>query len=510
MSEPAPPPPGPAPEEWQRLDVRMLLVHPIRELVRFLPAVLLLLVAGSTGSGPPWQLVGVAVPIVLGVLRYLTTSYRIGDGRVELRRGLLSRRITSTQLDRVRTVDLTSSVVHRVLGLTTLRIGTGLAAGAGGDDHGLDLDGLPVERAHALRADLLHTARPVTDEPGVPVAPVEALVEFDPRWLRFAPFTGTGLIVLAAIAGGASQVLDAVGFWRRLDDDDLLVPSLLGLGLLLVGLVVALLLVSVLGFLVTNGGFRLFREGGSWHVRRGLLTTRETSIDEHRLAGVVLGEPLALRLAHGRHLQAIVTGIKRSETGSATLVPPSDADVAPHAARVLLGHAGPVDAALRRHGPAATRRRWVRALALPVVLLLGLLLVVASGGPWWLLVLGAPAVAAGVVLAADRTASLGHTLVDGYLVARSGSLVRQRQALDVDHVIGWTLRATWFQRRVGLTSLAATTAGGSGGVVRVLDVPEPDAVRLAGEALPGLVAQFTRPNARPDDETPADGVRGSR
>jgi putative membrane protein len=74
-------------------------------------------------------------------------------------------------------------------------------------------------------------------------------------------------------------------------------------------------------------------------------------------------------------------------------------------------------------------------------------------------------------------------------VARSGSLARRREILAVDHVIGWNLRATWFQRRAGLTSLAATTAGG-GGAVTLLDVPEGDAVRLADEAIPGLVSQF--------------------
>jgi putative membrane protein len=57
-------------------------------------------------------------------------------------------------------------------------------------------------------------------------------------------------------------------------------------------------------------------------------------------------------------------------------------------------------------------------------------------------------------------------------------------------VIGWNLRATWFQRRVGLTTLVATTAGGSQ-AVRILDLPERDAVALAEDAVPHLVDQFT-------------------
>jgi putative membrane protein len=59
----------------------------------------------------------------------------------------------------------------------------------------------------------------------------------------------------------------------------------------------------------------------------------------------------------------------------------------------------------------------------------------------------------------------------------------------VDHVIGWNYRATWFQRRAGLTTMVATTAGGSQ-AVPILDIPEHLAVELSERALPDLVTQF--------------------
>ena len=68
-------------------------------------------------------------------------------------------------------------------------------------------------------------------------------------------------------------------------------------------------------------------------------------------------------------------------------------------------------------------------------------------------------------------------------------MTRRRRVLEVEHVIGWNFSSTWFQRRAGLTTLVATTAGGSQSVP-VLDVPEDEAVRLAREALPDLVDQF--------------------
>ena len=111
---------------WHRLDRRMLLVHPVREVGRFLPVLigLLLFGRGSDGGGY-WGLIGVAIPIGLGLLRYVTTSYRLTSGRVEVRNGLLNKRVVSTPLDRVRTVDLTASPIHRALGLVTVRVGTG-------------------------------------------------------------------------------------------------------------------------------------------------------------------------------------------------------------------------------------------------------------------------------------------------------------------------------------------------------------------------------------------------
>jgi putative membrane protein len=144
--------------------------------------------------------------------------------------------------------------------------------------------------------------------------------------------------------------------------------------------------------------------------------------------------------------------------------------------------------ALVPHGPAAVRRRWFRALVPATLLVAGTVVAVGLGGPAWLLatLLALPAAA---LLAADRVRALGHALVDRHVVARAGSVVRRRRALAVDHVIGWNFRATWFQRRVGLTTLVATTAGG-GQAVPILDVPEGLAVELAERALPDLVGQF--------------------
>ncbi|GAB4010275.1 PH domain-containing protein [Nocardioides ultimimeridianus] len=470
--------------DWQRLDPRMLLVHPIKEVVRFLPVLFGIVVAGELTDGP-WGLIGVGVPVALGVVRYLTTTYRITAGRVELRHGLLQRHSLSTPLDRVRTVDLTASPIHRILGLATLVIGTGSATKD--DDDRITLDSLPRADAARLRTRLLGSAASNEDTTAAQHATVVA--SFSAHWLWYAPFTGTVLVAAAAVISASGPFLSSVHLHLSSDDVAFLSPAVV-VALVLAGVLIVLPALFVAGYLVTNGGFLLSREGGAWHISRGLLTHHETSIDEARLAGVCLGEAAALRAARGRRLRAIVTGLGgRNQSGSTVLMPPTPRRTTLAAAAAVLGSEVPLTGALRPHGRRAATRRYTRALlgAAPVVL--GIVVAIAGGAP---LALGAVAVvvmAAALLLAADRARGLGHAHLAGHVVMRSGSIARHRSILGDGHIIGWTLRATWFQRRGDLVTVTATTAGGDGRI-EVYDVPTADAVALARAATPGLLDEF--------------------
>ncbi len=477
--------------EWQRLDPRMLLVHPVREVLRFLPVLVGLFVAGTASGGGSWQYLGVLVPVAVGLMRYLTTSFRIAQGRVELRRGLLSRHVLSTPLARVRTVDVTASPIHRVLGLATVRIGTGTASTD--SDERLDLDGLPATRARGLRTELLHVAPATAEVHGTPPEPLEDRValRFDPGWARFAPLTSSGAVIAAGLFGGGAQLLSELGAFSDVNARDwsLGIPVWVALVLAAAGLLAGVAGLSVAGYLVTNWDFRLSHTPGSWHLSRGLLTTRETSIDDARLAGVGLGEPIGLRLVGAARLSAIVTGLG-SGTGSAVLAPPMPRDEVVAVAGRVLGTEVPASCALTAHGPAAARRRYTRALGPALTAsTAALVTILAADWSWWLLVVPAVVLAAAAALASDRARSLGHAVVDGYVVARSGSLNRRREALEIEHVIGWTFRSTWFQRRTGLTTLVATTAGGRQAVT-ILDLPEERAVELTRQVSPALLHSF--------------------
>jgi putative membrane protein len=473
----------------------MLLVHPVNELVRFLPLVIgVFFLGNSSDDNEWWHALGIVVPIGLGVLRFLTTSFRIGEQQLELRRGLLSRNVLTAPLDRVRTVELTSSPIHRVLGLARVQIGTGSADTSG--DQRFVLDSLGLEEARQLRQRLLH--RIVEAEAPAAPRPDEVLMRLDPGWVRYAPLTTSGIVIalgsLAFLSQFADNAVNALARQTTLRERVHELPLWAALLSGLVAAVVVVSLLAILGYLLTNWGFTLSRDPGgrSYHVRRGLLTTRETSIERDRVRGLEIHEPLGLRLAGGGHLAAIVTGLDRRSRGSAPVVPPAPRRVVVGVGEALLANQGPFTVRLVPHGPRARQRRWVRALAvasvLPLLVLLGAAFL---GWAWWLLLPAVLSWGVGAWLARDRYRRLGHALTADYLVLQRDSFRGRRDALQRAGIIGWNIRQTLFQRRAGLVTLTATTAAGKQ-AYHAVDIPQQLAVALADEAVPGLLTPFLR------------------
>ncbi|OPG05113.1 hypothetical protein B1L11_36180 [Microbispora sp. GKU 823] len=511
----------------------MLVIHPFQEVVRAAPALLGLLVAGTSsgGQGHLWSVAGVALMVVLGMLRWFTTTYRITPEHVQVRRGLLNRKVVTVPRDRVRTVDVTSHVLHRVLGLARVEVGTGMSERR--HEGRLKLDALTAAEAARLRVELLHrspaaamasstvssTVSPVAPPAGSTPAAETELARMRPEWVRFGPFTMSGLVTVGVVAGFVSRLvsegnvdLGRVGpvqeTWRWFSAMSL--P--LEIATVVLVLVVFVSVASTLGYVLAFGNFRLTRHAeGTLHVTRGLLTTRATTIEERRLRGVEVGEPLLLRAVRGARLSAVTTGLRSAQgaqRGGSLLLPPAPRADAVAVARLVLprvadapsvsaSEASPVTASLTAHGPAALRRRFTRAYGVHALVLAALLaLWWWAGLPSWTWVTAAALLPLTALLAADRYRSLGHALTSGYLITRWGSLARRRVALECDGVIGWNIERSFFQRRAGLATLTATTAAGKQGY-QVRDVDLAEALRLAAAGTPGLLDPFLVEAAAP-------------
>ncbi|OSC36394.1 PH domain-containing protein [Mycobacterium decipiens] len=478
------------PEEWHRLSPRMLLVHPVHEMLRQLPVLVGSVVLGSATGNAAWPLAALGVTVVFGVLRWFFTTYRIDDQNVSLHTGVVQRRQIAVPRNRIRSVQTEARPLHRLLGLTVLRVGTGQEARG---EAAFVLDAVESALVPQLRASLLAGSPTPADADAGDTAPGgRVLARWQPSWLRYAPLSFSGLVMMGTVIALGYQTGLAVGLpnsgFTRSAVDAAQRTGVVLTAMIVVGLVVAAAaLLAVLFSWLTYGNFLLRHDtgpqGGVLHLRHGLLRIREHTFDMRRLRGGTLREPLLVRALRGARLDAVMTGI-HGEGESAVLLPPCPSGTAVAVLADLIGNRAAATGPLRRHGPAATRRRWTRALLLPAVAGFGLVAAASTvGTPSWVWPVWAALTACCTGLAVDRARSLGHRVADGWLVARAGSLQRRRDCVACVGVIGWTVRQTLFQRRAGVATLVAATAAGRKGY-RLIDVPAELAWSLAGAASP--------------------------
>jgi putative membrane protein len=492
-------PTGPDDDGWRRLEIRTILVRPFNEIISFIPLLIGVIALGQHGGQRLWWGIGVIALLLLrGLLHWLTTRYRITDEQVELRHGLIFRQRLATRRSRIRTVEATAKFGHRLFGVTAVRIGTGQHDQKNAKT--MRLDAVTNAEAERLRKDLLRRT-PSTQQTGDEPAPAAEVIErLDWAWLRYAPLTLSGLFAVLAVAGIV---------WRSFNELDIDV-SRLGLlrdgvhwvekssieMVILIIAVVALVIIvfgSMVVYALKFNGYRLTRESDdTLHVRRGLLTTSAVTIEEARLRGVEVSEPMLLRAGKGARCTAVATGLQNKNESHLLMPPGPVAEAHRVAARVLRVDeaATPTRTPLVRHPRTALRRRLLRAVVPPLVLVVALLLAHVWGDwPNWLWEAACALVVLAVPLGVNRYRNLGHALTPTYLVSRMGSFDRRTVVLQRDGIIGWQVRRSFFQRRVGLVTLTATIAAGRGHY-HVSDVTESDAVRLAEDAVPGLLAPF--------------------
>jgi putative membrane protein len=518
--------PGP---RWRRLSRRSMIVRPLTDLVRLLPLLAgLLILHTKAGAGLAWGAAAAVLAVVTGLVHWATTRYLITDERIYLRRGLLNQKTLSVARDRIRTVDVTAHLLHRVLGVCRVSIGTGRNDLRSAES--FHLDGVTRAEAESLRILLLSGV----SQPGTAEQPATAgqrtaehsatpdvirgdstrdgaindkgtdIVRLNLSWLRFAPLTMTGLVVLGVLFGGVIQVNNATNInLAATDPVRHVVAAFTALSVgqrILVGGAVALagyVIVAMAGYVAVFWNFRLTGLGtDTLRVTRGLFSFRATTISLSRLRGVEISEPLLLRAARGARCIAIATGLhigRGAEREGSVLSPPAPRAVAEYVASAVLDlpaylYSGP----LQQHGPAARRRRFTRALASAAALIAWIDLVTwAQHGPEWVWIASFALLPAAALLAADRYRSLGHRLGGGWLVTRVGSFARRRSIISTDAIIGWRIHQTWFQRRQGLMTLTATTAAGLQHY-SVRDVPIADGLALAAAATGDLMLPFIR------------------
>ncbi|GAA2301557.1 PH domain-containing protein [Glycomyces scopariae] len=462
-------------------------------------------VAIGIGSGPgllialafvvPGALLVFGAVVVYEMIRLRITRYRVTGQRVEMHTGVLFKTRRSLMRERIRSVDLSANPLERVFGLAKVKVGTGETGSGSGStsEQTLTLDSVDREEAERLRGELLRRAAVEAGEDGE-----QRLATWEPGWLKYAPLSFLTPMLAGAAVGAVFQVADWFGKGGLPVEivgglvEDHGAWTVLGLGL------VGLLLLGAVASLALQGeawwAHRLDREpGGTLRVRRGLLVARSLSLEEERIRGIEIVEPLGVRSAGAGRLDVVAIGLKTDEQGSdlSTLVPAAPLPAVTAAAESVIG---PVDCALAPH-PRTARARRLRWAVVAVAVL-----VAAGVVPhllWSLPALLSAAIVLAAVLgsafalwtAVDSYRSLGHALTGRHLVSRRGSTRRATVHLDRAGIIGWRITQSVFQRRMGLMTLDATTAAGKGHYA-VIDADEHEILDFADEAVPDLLRPF--------------------
>lgn len=517
---------------WQRLHSRMIWVDACQALLSLTPTALAVGVFGVSASwGSLWPVVVVAVFGVIGAvtdaLRWVFTRYRVTSGYVERRTGVFVRRYRSVRRDRIRSVDATAKLRHRLAGLRVITIGAGQQTNAG--ESAFVLDAILKADAEQLRHQLLWgSSRTASvdagadtgddDEPGVvpateetahePGADGEIFARLRPRWVVYNVMGVWAFFMAGGLLWGGFWIasalgLDVAGFLAGIADWEALGWGwTIAIAVTVTGAIGAVGLAA--NFFTDNWNFELARVPGEngtlLRTRKGLFTTREVNRDDNRLRGVHIAEPLLWRWMGMADTTVITTGLSMwSSSQPAAILPRGPVDVATKVAADVLRSGpnavsdpgfSPIRTPLARHPSAALRRRlWWAALTSASVTGVLVWLVAADVVPAATVWIGLALCPLSVLAAVIAYRALGHAIAGPYLVARSGLTSRSTVALKRTSVSTIALRESVLQRRLGLKTVSAMTAAGWG-IYEAPDVKADEAVVFAAQAAPGLLDPF--------------------
>lgn len=441
---------------WRRL-------HPLSPVVNLLPQMwvvlqqfwplILVWFIGGAASDRGFTARGAADSSLLVILvgisvlrswaRWWTLRFRVLDGQLELRSGLVNLQTRVLTPQRVQNVELTQSLLQRLFGLAELRVETASDAGAEGN-----LSALSLAEAQEL-ATWLRSAQKAEATAPTPVAELSTV----------------DLLIYGATSSRSGFAAAAFGtifeYAASLDPER---AARLGLRAGPAGILAAVALALSAGWLfgvagaaLRHGGFRLEDQGGTLVATEGLLSRRRVELPIRRVQRVIVSMPAVRRwLGYATlHIETAVSrrgeGGTQQSTCTIPLVPLDQVDDL--AARVL-----PVRGLLEGpYAPAAVkaqRRALVRGplQALPFV-------AIATWLAGWTGLAALALAPLFMLLAWLDLRSQGWCVTPSHVLVRRGWLAREITALDRARIQAVSLQQGPILRRLDLAELVVLGAG---------------------------------------------------
>lgn len=477
--------------QWRKLSARMLVVGPLGMLTRLLPLFALSLWLGSNRDNYWFETIIASVVVGASLWRWLVTRYRVGETHIEMRRGFFTREVLRVRRERIRSVNVESTLFHRLMRLSIVEIGTGQAESAKSSADRFILNAIAAHQVEGLRAELLaHTDQAEQHHNSLG----EDIAHWHPSWARFAPMSWIGCGVLASLSFATWHMGDfhdrvrqsaVVDGYMSLTATFPWPLNWVGNG---VGVFLAASVLATITYVMRFGKFSLSTTGPVLYVTNGLFKVQHRALDRARLRGVEIRKPLLLRLLGGARLRPIMTGTKNTGSGATILLPQAPRSEVIRVADIVHQHPYASTMKLRFHGRAAIWRRVTRGMIPAWFFIILFVLIRIDKGPEfdrWLIYVLPAIVLFFALLIIDRVRMLGHALLPGFLVTQHGSLEGKRQILQAEGIIGWNVTQSIFQRPLELVDVYAASAAGQG-VYAILDIPQAEAWALVEALTPGV------------------------
>lgn len=434
------------------------------------------------------------LPVAWAIIRYFTFTYRIENGELITRHGLLGRTERNIPLARVQDIRIEQGVLHRMFGMADVLVET-----AGGRGAEASLSVLAKNEAERLRAaifDLPVTQAAAADTPTTPVPQREVIRRLSIRDLVLAGITSNRTASALALVLVLWQFVDDIvpediyqrgGEWfaqRALEWHStgggvhwllivLAAVAMFGIGMLF----------SVIGSIVVFYGFTLSRSGEDIHRSYGLFTRRSSSLPRRRIQLLKVEESWLRRLFKLATLRADTAGAaqpgqgKEEQSGRDVLLPVLPRSDLDSLLPVFFPDLDEANATWQT----VSRRAIVRGTKKGTAICLLLAALSCSiqrswYGLWPLLFI--PAVYALNVMSYRH---LGYWLGDRFFRMRSGWLSRATHIVPIRNVQSIVVRQTPFDRGHKVCTLIVDSAGQAhtGGGPRVRNVPAADVLSVA-------------------------------
>lgn len=287
----------------------------------------------------------VALSVVSSVISWRTRTWELTDAGIMLRSGLVTSKQLQVPYEHIHTVNMSSNLVERVLGLMTLDLDTGAASSEG---EATRIRGLQADMAEALREELFRRKAAMLADQGLDAraAAADASAEADDGASPTAPAPSpdacytltTAQLVFAAltearvVAQAAAFLILIVQGINLLQESSLVNLSdvagdiaVLPVALLVGAVALLLALALVVGFavsfvmsLIGFAGYRAERAGGRISVERGLLSRTSHTVALERIQSISIRQGIIRQLIGYAEVRASVVGAIGSSDETST------------------------------------------------------------------------------------------------------------------------------------------------------------------------------------------------